>query len=442
MSIQKHIASTFGTRFLSIILSFVTSIFFTRLLGVDGKGEFAIFLASTSLFTLILSFGLPSAIVYYVSKNEIDISKLLTTFIIGAIVIGTLFGLVEHFIQQRSQASIFLHRNRSSILYEFLLVLNLILNFISITIRSILSSKKEFSRLNLFEISFIALGLVVYGTLFLLNYKGFSVSVEALFITYTALSLTNLVAFSILFFKTVPVKLSFSFLDRSALKLLISFASLAYLGNIVQFLNYSADLWLVDYFTDSKQLGVYALSANLSQMLWVLPQSIASVLFPYIATGEDSTMLKKTVKLGKLTAYTCVFVAFFSFILIESVIVMVYGEPFRQSAYIFNILLLGTIPYCLTVIYSSYFSGINKQHINMYSAIIGVVLTIVLDLVLIPKYGNIGAAWASSSSYFASTLFILFHILKESKLSLSEVILFTKEDIQLMKTRLNIKTPL
>lgn len=187
----------------------------------------------------------------------------------------------------------------------------------------------------------------------------------------------------------------------------------------------------MDYFAGTTELGLYSLSANLSQLIWILPQSIATVIMPFIAS-DSRGLLDKTLSVGRITFFATFLLSIVLVLFSEIFIVTVYGETFRKSAHIFVILLVGVIPYCLSFIYASYLTGINRQKINMYASIVGLIGTVVFDLLLIPEYGGKGAAIATVISYFLTTLFVLIRLSVISNKSLANLIFIKREDLILI----------
>jgi len=72
------------------------------------------------------------------------------------------------------------------------------------------------------------------------------------------------------------------------------------------------------------------------------------------------------------------------------------------------------------LIIDHYYSGIGKYHVNVYAALCGLLFTVVLGLVLIPRYNIYGAAITTSVSYAANAIFLMFVFKKDSGFSLHD----------------------
>jgi O-antigen/teichoic acid export membrane protein len=227
-------------------------------------------------------------------------------------------------------------------------------------------------------------------------------------------------------------------LDKNQFKFLISFSSLAYLSNILQFLSYRMDFWFVKYSFGSSELGIYSLAVNLAQMLWLLPQAIASVFLSYSSSEQLETLIKQTNILSRINFFIMLVATIILIFSIGFIIPFLYGEQFTDAVFLFRVLLIGIVPFSITTILASFFAGKGMQKINFKCSLLGFVICLLLDLILIPKYGTKGAAFATVISYTISTGYIIFIYLKFSKSNLFELLIMRKEDILFLQKKLKL----
>src|SRR6185503_11464783 len=90
----------------------------------------------------------------------------------------------------------------------------------------------------------------------------------------------------VLAFRVVGLRWAWRFVEPRVGSEMLGLGLKAYVANLLQFLNYRFDYWIVGYFTDLRTLGLYSLASSLGQMLWLLPKSAATVFLPVIASGE------------------------------------------------------------------------------------------------------------------------------------------------------------
>jgi len=88
----------------------------------------------------------------------------------------------------------------------------------------------------------------------------------------------------------------------------------------------------------------------------------------------------------------------------------------------------GILFYTITSIVSSHFAGRGRPGINAIISSIAFVVTIILDILLIPRWGIIGASLATSFSYIISMLATVIFFNRVSKLGLKEILIFKRSD--------------
>lgn len=94
---------------------------------------------------------------------------------------------------------------------------------------------------------------------------------------------------------------------------------------------------------------------------------------------------------------------------------------------------MGIVPFSITTILASYFGGTGMMRVNLLCSLIGFIICLLLDILLIPMYGNTGAALATIVSYFLSTSFIVYVYIKNTGSRLTDMILLKKEDLLLIR---------
>ena len=76
--------------------------------------------------------------------------------------------------------------------------------------------------------------------------------------------------------------------DFGGLRGALAFALPCYGANTAQFLNYRLDVFVVGFFAGTASVGRYTLAVSLAQLLWLMSNSVASVLLPKIAAATDA----------------------------------------------------------------------------------------------------------------------------------------------------------
>ena len=242
-----------------------------------------------------------------------------------------------------------------------------------------------------------------------------------------------------LYAKFISIPPSEKPLTRSSLRLLFSLSTINYISNTVQFLSYRMDFWFVNYYSGSKELGIYSLAVNLAQLFWMLPNSVGAVLFPNIASMDPKKALEYTQMLCRIIFTSTILLGVAGGTILGYLIPFIYGVEFSSASKLFYILLIGIMPFSIKIIIASYYSGINKTRLDMMGSLIGFVFCLISDILLIPSYGSTGASIATVIAYFSNTLFIIISFKLMTNSSLTSFLLIKKSDIQLIIKHFTIK---
>jgi O-antigen/teichoic acid export membrane protein len=189
------------------------------------------------------------------------------------------------------------------------------------------------------------------------------------------------------------------------------------LGNVAAFFNYRFDVFIVNYYLDPAQVGLYALGVAISEGLWQIPQATALALFPRTARtpGEDASEFTCLI-LRHVFAISCLSAAALA-LLSPVAVPLLFGQRFAPSVRVIWLILPGTIVTAMAKVASSHLTGRGKTGRNSVFAGVAVLVTLGLDLLLIPRFGIAGAAVASSVSYVINGALLLIILRKELRAS-------------------------
>lgn len=440
MSINKNIYYSFLTQIPTIILSFFTGVFSTRILGPEGQGVYTVFLSDTELFTLILSFSFSAGIVFFISNKKIATEKLIglgVSFVgIGsAILLLTLlsakFFNVFNFLFPQGYSS------PTHILYLLLLFVNsTAIGFLS----AVFQGRSHFNIVNRVSIFNAILNFLFFSTAFFLKYEfGKHIFVNEVLIISSCLTSINLITWLWFYFKMIGVKPKFNFNWALDVKPLFYIVILAHLAHVINFFNYRLDVYIVDYYCGQSELGIYSKAVNVAQMLWLISNPISNVLFPYL-NDPDRPDHAKTFTFFSRINFTAVFAGIvFLFFISPFLFPLLFGQAFSDSVLPFRLLLPGILASAAAKLFGVYASSQNKIHYNIIATAIGLACTIVLDFTLIPYMGIKGAAIASCCSYVFTLLTLFIGLFVFLKLEIKNYFFLTLKDCKEILALLTIK---
>ena len=419
MSVGRSALGVLSTNLLNLVLSIGNSIFLTRTLGVVGKGEFAVFTASFGLLSLLLGLGLDVSLRYFVAQERVEREKILTSLILFVLITGGLVFAVARLNGLFFTNELFLPLGKQRLTFELTLAGVVVANLFHSNVSSVFAGCRSFKVINIASIGFAVVSLATWFGLFAAKEAGiFPVGSDQVFIAYLVLVLANAVVLGVLAFVILGVRPSRSLMDRHLLWEMVHYGSKAFASQVAQFLNYRIDIWIVQIFLGAASLGLYSLAGNLAMMLWILPRSLSSVLMPATAAKDPGASMEDAARMARLAFVVTLVVGIPAVVASGIWIRILYGAEFGSSAPAFCLLMIGCVPFSICVVLAASLAGVNRVGANLAASGVGLVVTIVLDVLLIPRYGIGGAAVASSASYLVTTIMVVVSFSRYSKLSI------------------------
>lgn len=143
-------------------------------------------------------------------------------------------------------------------------------------------------------------------------------------------------------------------------------------------------------------VGVYGLAATFSELLWIVPSTIAQFVFRGAALTSDRTVkLRAWAPVMGLTAVTGLGLTFLGMWIIESF----FGADYAQASSLLPLLVVAALPMASFYLDSAALNGMGEYRTVSRITYAGVGLLCLASLVLIPTWGVTGAAVASIVSY-------------------------------------------
>lgn len=380
------------------VIFLLNAILSTKVIGIEGKAEQAIYSTNLEFILLIVAAGTPSSFLYFYSrtatKNYAKRNILIHFIFILLILLFSLgFGAV-------------LSLSASYIFYN-LIILNTLFLFSNNILTSIarIEGKHRLVNFNQAILPSIILVFSLY-----LTYNDITIS----FFNYQILVMLAQVLQTILIIKTINVsnfKIKLSF---KAVLLKITpfyrYSFLALISTVIQLLNFKLDHWLVARSCPNEELACYYMASNLFQMFWSIPNSASIILFSFFSNivSDNYMKLKKTLLFMAMGLTILGLILFFS---IDFLVENAFDAEFESVSGYFKILLVSLIPVSLSSYLGNYFAKHNLLKITILGSTIGLVTNILLNWILIPKYGATGAAITSVITYTLSFFYLIGNLL-------------------------------
>jgi stage V sporulation protein B len=192
--------------------------------------------------------------------------------------------------------------------------------------------------------------------------------------------------------------------DRETFRELWSFSWPLAVGASLHILLANIDIVMIGYFLDSASVGYYRSIQPLKQVIFFFSGSFAFLFLP-LATkhysqgdfaGLDALYTVTTKWIVSLTFPAVLVFTLFS----PDIIRLFFGTAYLPAAPALSVLMAGLFYRVLVGLDGDMVKAINRPRIEFYSALAGVVVDVVLNAALIPRFGIVGAAFGTVVGYF------------------------------------------
>ena len=196
-------------------------------------------------------------------------------------------------------------------------------------------------------------------------------------------------------------------------KELFSQGWVVFLGSVFAVIYLKVDQIMLKWLVGSEEVGLYAVAATLSEAWYFVPVAIVASLFPkLIKLKESNPELYKTrlQQIFDLLFMLALLVAIAVTLLAQPIITLMFGNPYLESASILVVHIWAALFIFMRAAFSKWILIENVLIFSLITQGMGAIANVFLNLLLIPEYGYIGAAYATLISYaIASYLALMFY---------------------------------
>ena len=390
---------TMAAQVFNLVLGTLVSIIVARMLGPAGRGIYALVLLLYLLIVSFINLGIGPATIYYVAREEFSRQEIVGNNILLSLGIGV-FGVAVGLAVIFFWGKVFFPNVATHYLIGVLFFVPLHL-FFSYLVYVLLGSQ----RIVTYNYVLMARPLSLFTLTVLLLWGAKAGIAGALMAELFTWMILDVLVFWVV--KTtvggVVFRPNFRYIKKA-----IGYGIRAHLSNVLTFLTYRLDTFLVNSYLDASQVGLYAVAVGLAERVWMISRSASTVLFPRIAATVREEQRKN---LTPLVARTVLWASILAVVVLGGaahwLILLFYSDAFLPATKALQSLLLGIVTLGASRVLANDISGRGMPQLNLYRSIITLTINIGLNLVWIPRYGIVGAGWASSVSYTVTFLIAL-----------------------------------
>lgn len=418
-SVAKGSLFIFLGSVLAAFFAYLTKLVLVRHLSVEEYGLFFSVLTFVLFLHVFVSLGLPAGLTRTIAKFRVgnQFGKI-KSIIVGSFLIqismALLVVVVLFFL--RNYLAVHYFENEAASWLLFGLSWYLPLNVFKKQIKSLFNAFGNSFQYSLVKLlyNFFLLVIVFLGFFF---FSGVQVPLVGYLLSFVfvffVLAVPVLKTFNI--FKT----LSDSFSSANKELLLFSLPLLiTAVGSV--FLSYF-DTLLLTYFKSLADVGVYNIIYPTAFLLTLVGGAVATALFPVITSLWESGK-KKEIERALSQVYVYVFAASLPLIVLlsflaEDIIRIFFGPDYLVGTVAFIILVSGSIFKILFTIQQRLLLAFGRSSSTMRVYLLGSVLNIILNILVIPLFGIIGAASTTIFSFLIMVLYSSYIIRKDISFS-------------------------
>ena len=156
------------------------------------------------------------------------------------------------------------------------------------------------------------------------------------------------------------------------------------------------------------EVGIYSAAVRVSELWYFIPTAIVSSVSPSIYAAKEKSerhYYKRIGQLLRLLTYISLAIAIPMTFLSKNVILIMFREEYIEAAKILAVHIWASLFVFMGVATLPWFIAEGLNHVSLGKTLLGAILNIILNYLLIPEYGGLGAAIATISSQAVAAFF-------------------------------------
>jgi antigen flippase len=385
-TMRKTIGFTIGTRALQIVCSFAGTVVTARFLGPTDRGAYFLVVTTALVVVQFASLGLQASNTFKVAQDDELFGPLVTNTIWASLVLGVggaaatvlILGKTSSLVPHGQPALLWFAVGFTPAMLVFLLGTNLLVGT---------------QRMRAFNIVETVGNILVVAALVIAGVAGarvgwFLASSCCAWLAIGAVLVAYLVRVSGATWRP----------RRDVFASGFRYAAKAYAISVLGFLVLRGNVFVLQHFYGSRELGYYSVAAQVGDALAILPASVSLVLFPRLvrqSADRWKSTLRATVTVAVLLAIVCAAAA----VLATPFMRIAFGSSFTPAAQVLRLMLPGVFAVGTTTILSQYLGAIGMPRAMVGIWAVALVVVLAMGRLLVPAHAGAGAAAALSTTY-------------------------------------------
>lgn len=219
------------------------------------------------------------------------------------------------------------------------------------------------------------------------------------------------------------------------MKQLLGYGFKVHIGSLAGMFNLRLDQLLLSIFLPPSILGLYVVAVTVGAGANLVSSTIAYwVAFPRLSSLPLGALKSQTLgRYMRLALFASLFSVVILFLAAPWLITFFFGPAYAESVGMARILILAAVPLGCNAIFTAGFKAYNLPEVSSSAEIIGLAVTALALLVLLPNFQALGAAWASLLAYSVTFVYMSAKSYRKMNVRLVELFLPSWDDWRYLK---------
>ena len=389
---------------LSKLFTYVYKVILARYFGPEIYGMFSLAIMILGWFTVIAAFGLARGVLRFVSlyrgKKEIAKIKNALRFSLIFLSFSTVFAAIMMYVSADFIAVKIFHTPE---LIIFLKVFSLFIPFYVFS-RVFASIIRAYEKIGWYSfVSNILINFAKVFALILFVLMGFKTN--AIIWSYAAgIMSVFIVAYLICRYKVPEIFGPYIInqkIKKEEIKKFFSYSWPIMFFSLMTSIFYEIDSFIIGYFMDVSSVGFYNVAITIVGVMGIAPELFMQLFFPLITkefSNRNFIVIRELTKQVSKWIFIIILPIFLLLILFpEAIVNLLFGPGYIIAQEPLRIIAVGGLIAALVIpITTNIISMAGKSKLLLLNLILASLFNLILGLLLIPKYGLIGAALSTS----------------------------------------------
>ena len=413
-ALARHYLSTLAANAAILLLGVVSGVLAARLLGPEARGELAVIVVWPSAVVYLAgSFGLHDAATYFAARRPERLNAVFTLLQVMGLAQTVVFGALAYFLLPVVLAG---HRPEVIALTR-LFLLFLPAGFNSLYLLKLLQGRLLIRQYNLARVFVAAWYTALLVALYFLGRVSLPWIVGGQLVGYGLAWLLHY------HFVRAQLRPRWEW-DPSLLAPMFRYGLQAQFSLTSSYLNLRLDQLVMSVWLPAQALGYYVVAVVVAEPVQSIPAAIGMVTLPSAAAQEHPAGAQRVMQQSlRVVAALLALSVGPLLLLVPYLIPFFFGDTFAPSVPACRLLLLAAVPMAFVIILNDSLRALNRPQVPGYAGLVGNGVTLALLVLLLPRYGFLGAAYASLAAYSASLAFLLWYVNRRLHLSVRDLLL-------------------